>query len=438
MGNKRTLLIFVLICTLLTPFIISAQDTELVPTTHVILAVTGNPMVLRFIDNSEAGYTRAQPVSAGMFITSQDTFSMMSSSDSVIVLCADEQVVTVNVNLAPAQCSEAVSPDRKFVINGITIYQSSRRSSGATVLTLFPRNTVLLTAPDILQWTAYKPSSQEDGKTISYHVELQSVTAGGVDVLAEAETSNTYYNLAQFQPAVTLSANLPNGATAVYQVVVTPLVNGAETGETDPYLPYGFCILDPSLRSTVQQEAEQINSLAFPSGVTNLPDTWLGDARKYYLALYYSTLELYAPALDILNSMAFKSLGTPLSEEEIASGRIPGSSAFYILMAHIYNAQRLPSFAQTAYQQAYAIAQDRNDLYSQALVLELQGDLLGGGVPALPEAHPAYRFYTDAIGIYEGINDDVSAQRVRNSRDRDPSVATSTGTSFEGPCSRTE
>lgn len=429
MANKGFLLIsFILVSliTLLTP--IEAQNEDSTSTVqHLVLEFSGNPEISR--ESSQGIFTDPQPVSPGIFVGPRDVFFIPNGDTRVIVLCADDTVVEVTQDISVAPCSEAVSPNPTFVYGDETIYRSSRRSGGTAVYTLFPRNTVLLDEPNEFVWQAYEPTDTERDATITYHVELVLRTTNGTESLFETIVSETRFVIPEDGiPDVQFTSNLPNGDNAIYQIVVRPLADGMETGDEDPYLPQGFCILDPRLDTTIEDRIQEINDLTSDS----LSSSSLSDVRNYYLGLYFFSQGLYAEAEEFLSRSMIVMLDENLSDEQIEENTIAVSPAFYILIARTYDAMRLPQLSQLAYQQALAIARELGDLYSEAFILQLMGDLARGGSSIVVEGQAAYTYYSDSIETYEQIGDMMAADNVRENRDE--SISSSPDA---GPCSRT-
>jgi len=403
MARQRVLLMLIFVISLaILPPIAHTQDTEVAAAAnllHMVLGIEREATIARVSANGD--YSLPQPLSVGTLVRPRD---VIDPSGQVLFVCMNDNTIQVLDNQSgQPPCSDEISA-QAVELGGLSVIRLRPRSAGRLPLVLYPRNTLLLDERPTIAWTPYQPAPDEADAEIRYDVSLISLQDMST-VWEETGVSGTELSY----PAGAVSL-LPTqgGDTAVYQVAVSATVDDRTISGIDPFAPEGFCLMDAQQRSEAQAKLDAIQGLATPAWVST-------EAKLYHTASVYYSLGLHYDALRLLLPMLPVPLEQPMPSSLPSETDVPGSPAYYILLAQTFYAVRLPNQAELAYSRGNEIAQSLNDRLSQAVIAEQRAEILRGGIPELdPERdEEIVAQYESAIELFTSINDLDSAERLR-------------------------
>jgi hypothetical protein len=374
---------------------------------HVVISVDGEATLSYYSD--PGNYSDEVPLTAGSFIKSSDVIDVPPGS-SVSVLCANRSTDTISGERRSPNCASTVA-EPLVAFNSVEIYGQQRAAVDEIVYVTAPRHSIILTNQPTVEWV---PLSRDD---VTYRVTLYNTMDNSI-VWEKSGVRGS--QLAYPQDVQPLAAVDPAERPIRYQFVITPIVNGQELRNFDPLRPEGFCIVSARNRPLLERAVNDLNSVRLPDGqldrVTN----------AFNLAVYYHGRRMYSEAMALLEENLLVPLNQPFPSDQISAESILGSPSYYLLLANVYYAQRMPlADVQAAYQRAQEIAIALDDTVALATINEQLADILRGRKPQINQTTDAaiYQRYLQAQEYFELLDDAAAVERISTKLSTQPTVA---------------
>ena len=381
---------------------IAAQEELL----HVVIQIDGEAYLSHF--SQPANYSDENLLTVGSFVKSTDVIEA-GPGNRVVILCANRSTDEISNDTRSPNCGSAT--EALVVFNNVQVYGQQRAAADDIVYVTSPRNTITMTAQPSITWI---PIPDDVTRGITYKVTLYNQADNSIvwERTGIAGSSLVYPDDEQPLPAVD-SAERP----IRYQFVVTPVLNGEDMRNFDPLRPEGFCIVSARNRPLIERAITELNNV-------NLQDP---NSKAFYTAVYYHGRRLYSEAQTELLSILPVPLNQPFPANQINAESITGSPSYYLLLANVMYAQRLPlDDVQAAYERAGDIATVLGDTVALATVNEQLGDILRGRKPKIDQTRDAdiFVFYDSAEAFYAALNDEASVERINVKVSNEPNLAT--------------
>jgi hypothetical protein len=381
----------------------SAAQDELL---HVVIQIEGEAYLSHF--SQPSNYSDENLLTVGSFVKSSDIIEVGAGS-SVVILCANRSTDTISNDTRSPNCGTA--NEALVVFNNVEVYGQQRAAADDIVYVTSPRNTMMLTATPDITWT---PIPNDASRGITYKVTLYNQADNSIVWERTGITGNSlaYPEDEQPLPAVD-EAERP----IRYQFVVTPVLNGEDMRNFDPLRPEGFCIVSARNRPLIERAITELNSVSLSDPIS----------KAFYTAVYYHGRRLYSEAQAELLSILPVPLSQPFPADQINAESITGSPSYYLLLANVMYAQRLPlDDVKAAYERAGELATALGDTVALATVNEQLGDILRGRKPKIDQSRDAdiFGYYDSAEAAYAALNDQTSVDRINVKVTNEPNLAT--------------
>lgn len=329
---------------------------------------------------------REKPFNAeeGMAVR-RGTVLELADGASAAVVCGDKIKHNLKPGLNPVPCTESSFVNR----NGSCVARTRGGDSpdGTFPVVVSPRRTLLLSGRPTLRWTPVVRPAGGPGATAAPVEYTVSIYAEGMELVWSEKTTAT---------VLAYPGNRPDLKPGDYLLVVTAAGFGSSEDEHVPNT--GFTVLEDckpqaggyGATCTAQQvrsELEAIRKLSLPA-----------DAEKLLVAYAYKDHELYAEAIETLNSMSSTSPGPPVVR----------------LLGDLYGQTGLNREAERAYLKALSLPQMADDPEDKALTLSA----LAETYEALGARTNAKARWEEAIKVYEALGDKEMVAELKQRRDR--------------------
>lgn len=309
----------------------------------------------------------------------------LADDASAMVVCGDKTKRSLKAGPNPVPCSDNSFVDR----NGSCVARTRGGDSpdGTFPLIISPRRTLLLSRRPTFRWTPVAKPADAPGTLPAQVTYTVNIFAEGMELVWSEKTAAT---------VLAYPGNQPDLKPGDYQLVVTASGLGSSEGEGVPNT--GFTVLeDCGPRATgsgadctaqkVRPELEAIRKLGISA-----------DGERLMVAYTYKNYELYAEAIETLNSMSADALGPPVLR----------------LLGDLYSQAGLNREAERTYLKALSLPQITGDPESRALILSA----LAGTYEALGARKSAKAKWDEAIKVYEVLGDKEMVDDLKQRRDR--------------------
>jgi hypothetical protein len=307
----------------------------------------------------------------------------LAEGASAVVVCGDKVKHNLKPGLNPVPCT-----DNSFVSrNGSCVARTRGGDSpdGTFPVVVSPRRTLLLSRRPTLRWTPVVRPADGPGTAAAPVEYTVNIFTEGMELVWSEKTTAT---------VLAYPGNRPELTPGDYLLVVTAAGFGSSEDEHVPNI--GFTVLEDckpqaggsGVNCTARQvrsELEAIRKLGLPA-----------DAEKLLVAYAYKEHELYAEAIETLNSMSATS-GPPIVR----------------LLGDIYGLTGLNREAERAYLKALSLPQMADDPEDKALALSA----LAETYEALGARANAKARWDEAIKVYEALGDKELVNELKQRRD---------------------
>jgi hypothetical protein len=305
----------------------------------------------------------------------------LAAGASAKIVCGDKVEHTLKTGSNPVPCSNNSFINR----NGTCIARTRGGDSldGTFPIVLSPRRTLLLSRRPTFRWmpVVRTMTAGDSAASVTYTVSL--FTEGMATVWSE-KTTATVLEYPAARP------ELPPGE---YYLKVE--ADGLTSSEDEGVPNTGFTVppdCKPPATCTVQEvrdELDAVRGLKLPA-----------DSEKLMVAYVYKDRELFAEAIETVNSMSDTTEGTPVVR----------------LLGDLYALTGLNREAERAYLKALSMPQMATDLEDKALTLFA----LAETYEALGARSTARTRWDEAIKAYESLGDKEMVAELKQRRDRLP------------------
>lgn len=386
---------------------IFAQSTN-APLQHIVMEADPGVTVTRVLsDNSQ---TAPIPLTIGHMVTSEDVINV-DSGLSVIILCSDNTVDTIQSESRPP-CLSSTQGSRASVFGTITIQGTVRGANDLFVVS--PRNSIILEGtPSFILSEAPAPGE-------NYVLELREMSSRRT--LWKGPITSQTINYPLVDPL--FGADTQTAQRLRYQLLIY-VVNsqGNEELLLDPQIDSGFCVVRGDRRDIITQNISRLQSLTYPTRVSN-------ESKRYALAAYYYTQGLYAHArLELLSLLPSpQALFQPLTPTNTRAVNITSSPMYYLLLARTAYAMQIKNEMDAAYARAEELATFFKDDLSLGSINEDLADIMRGSFARIrPDGTPIeidiYNRYLAAREVYQRLSDLDSVARINYKLENPPQIS---------------
>lgn len=305
----------------------------------------------------------------------------LADGASATIVCGDHLAHNLKPGPNPVPCSNNSFVNR----NGSCVARTrgGDNSDGTFPIVVSPRRTLLLSRRPTFRWTpVVKPAGSHDAE-VTYTVSLFGEEMEQVWSVQTRSTSLAY------------PSDRPELQPGVYLLVVTA---GPSSSEEEHVVNTGFTVLEDCkpqadgpaatcVAQEVRSEVEAIRKLGLAA-----------DAEKLMVAYVYKDHELYAEAIETLNSMSDTSNAPPVVR----------------LLGDLYGLTGLNREAERSYLKALSLPQMADDPEDKALTLSA----LAETYEALGSLATAKARWDEALKVYEALGDASMAAEMKQRRAR--------------------